>query len=243
MFRTLLFITLLLALQTACSQTHPITDLSVDTISVSGLGEVEAKSDQATLYLDISAEAKQMATAKSQADSHYQGLLDLLNKQNLSTDDLTLVQLNMNPVYEWRTLDGESKRYQTGYRVSRSLQFELNDLDKLPTLLEALANAAQIEINSIARGLQNPSAVIEEATAKAAADAKRRAEFIAKQFGRKLGEVKTVEAHHSSVPFAQERSGKVMMEMASASDRGPDEHLGSQKVSASLNVVFKLLNN
>lgn len=243
MFRTLIFVTLLLMFQAACSQTHPITDTSVDTISVSGLGEVEVKSDQATLYMDISAEAKQMATAKSQADSHYQGLLDLLDRLDLSTDDLSLMQLNMNPVYEWRTEEGESKRYQTGYRVARNLQFELNDLDKLPTLLEALANAAQIEINSIARGLQNPSAVIEAATAKAAADATQRAKFIAKQFDRKLGEVKSVEAQHSNVPFAQERAGKAMMAMSRVNDSGPDEHLGSQKVSASLNVVFKLLNN
>ena len=240
MYRSLIFVALLLTFQSACSHSDSAIDSSQDTISVSGIGEVEVKSDQAMLRLEISAENKLMAAAKSQADTRYQTLLDLLDEHRLSTDELTLTQLNINPVYEWRPVNGDNKRFQTGYRVSRSLSFELNDLEKLASLLEALAGTQTIEINSVSRGIQDPSAVIEEATAKAAADAKSRAAFIAKQFGRDLGEVKSVQAHHSNVPFAQERTDRYAASIAKMSDSGPTEHLGSQKVSASLNVVFKL---
>ena len=237
MIRSILFLGFLLAFQSACS--HPNDALNADTISVSGLGEVEVKSDQATLNVQISAENKVLATAKANADKHYQAFLDLLEQHDLNTDQLTLVQLNMNPMYEWRNEDGKNERYQTGYLVARSLSYELNDLNKLPVLLEAFSNMSQININSISRGLQDPSAVIEQATAKAAEDAKRRAQFIAEQFGRSLGEVSSVTAHHSNVPFADQPMAKGRVAEAMAYD-APEEHLGQQKVSASLNVVFKL---
>jgi hypothetical protein len=239
-YKSLIFIGLLVTFQSACSHSDSPMDNSIDTISVSGLGEVEVKSDQATLYLEVGAEHKKMAMAKSQADSYYQALLDLLSENGLSTDDLTLTQLNMNPMYEWQTVDGNSRRFQTGYRVSRSLNFELNDLEKLPALLEGLASATAIQINSVNRGIQDPSAVIEQATAKAITDAKRRAEFIAKQFDRDLGDVKTVEAQHSDVPFTQESSSKVMSDISGMRSSAPDEYLGTKKITASINVVFKL---
>ncbi len=241
MKKTITFVALLLALQTACTQANSHVDASadVDTISVSGLGEVEVKSDQANLYLELSAENKEMSTAKAQADARYQGLLDILSKQGIAKENLSLNQLNMNPMYEWRTESNQNRRYQTGFRVSRNLSLELNNLELLPALLEALANANSINVNSISRGLQDPSAVIAEATKKAAQDAKLRAAFIAEQFDRELGEIKSVQAHHSSVPFAQESQGKVAG-MARMADSAPQEQLGTQTVSASLSVVFKL---
>ena len=239
MYRSLLFVALILVFQSACS--HPqSTHADVDTISVSGIGEVEVKSDQATLNLEISAENKVLATAKTNADQYYQAFLDLLDKHDLSTDQLTLIQLNMNPTYEWRTVNGDGKRHQTGYVVSRSLSFELNELEKLPILLDAFASMSEVNINSITRGLQNPSAVIEEATAKASQDAKRRAEFVAKQFGRSLGEVKTITAHHSNVPFVNQPMMKGRVAESMVAFDAPQEHLGEQKITASLDVVFKL---
>ena len=236
--RALLIIALLLTTHTACSHPHQSAD-EVDTISVTGFGEVEVSSDQATLRLEISVENKVLSQAKTQADKHYSSFLSVLDTLNLSTDELTLQQLNMNPVYEWVNTNGQSKRFQTGYLVSRTLSFELNELDKLPALLEALANLKGTSIQSIQRGLQNPSAVIAQATAKAAEDAKQRAAFIADQFDRALGDVKSVNVHNKTPfrPAPRMKSG--LQEFAMAAD-APSEHLGQQSVSVTLSVVFNL---
>ncbi|MEO0368028.1 MAG: SIMPL domain-containing protein [Pseudomonadota bacterium] len=223
--------------QVACAQELNEGAATEDTISVIGVGEVEVEFDKATLQLQISAEAKQLSQAKQKADQEYETFLATLKSLNISTNSLGLNQLNMNPVYTWRNANGTNERIQTGFAVSRSLRLDVEDLEVLPSLLEKLASQNLIEVQNIARGVQDSSIANEAALSMAASDARKRGEFLAAQFGRKLGEVKSikeqgVQSPVSPIPYA---AG-----MRAASADLPAEHLGSTTVRASVHVIFRL---
>lgn len=205
-----------------------------DTISVAGLGEVSAEPDQAIIAVTVSSTNADVNRAKANADEKYKSVLAATKSQGITKTDIKLSGLNLQPEYEWR----DNRQVLIGTRVSRSLSITVNDIDNVAPLLQKLVEGNVSTIDSVQTGFQNRATLERKALTAAIVDAKEKAEFLATQFGKTLGSAHTISEHSQSQPtFRPFNEGMVRAKSMSASSV-PEEHFGTQKVTASVNVVF-----
>lgn len=227
-----LFIGLFVSLS-ACA--HEATSPQ-DQIAVVGVGEVEAEPDQATLTVRVSAQEPDLQAAKQLADTRYRQVLVVLSKAKIDERQVKATQIIAQPQYEWRN----SKQVYRGELVSRTLQIVVNDLEKVSPLMQALVDNGVSTIDGMATGFQDREALMEQALAAAADNAKSKAEFLANRLGRDLGSAFLISEHNDGAPTMM-RAPEMARASTMAADTAPPEMFGTQKVRARVNVTFNLL--
>lgn len=207
----------------------------LDTVSVTGVGEIKAEPDQATISLSISALDMDAEQAKKQADEHYKSVLAAINEHSIDKKHIRTTRFNMQPEYEWR----REERILKGTKVERGMNVTVTDLDKLAPLLQALIANGASQIDQLSTGFQNEGELKRKALAAAVEDAKGKAEFLTKQLNRKLGYAHQIYEANASVPMYQNAEPVMMRASAmEASYSAPQEMLGELTVSATVRVVF-----
>lgn len=202
-------------------------------VVVSARGEVEAVPDMAQLRLQISDTAKTSAPAKQSVDRRVQAVLDVAAKLGLAEEDITASQIRVFPDYQWR--DGE--RILLGQRVERRVDLTLRDLSRYGQLVDGLLAAGIDELGNVEFDLSNRDALLDRATERAIAEAKRQAEQLAEGFG---GRVKGV-YHVQKLGVSAPRPERVMMAMdAKAGAAEMPVSFGTETLSVNLNAVFLL---
>ena len=128
-----------------------------------------------------------------------------------------------------------------GERVSRSLSITINDLELVSPLMQAVIENGASTIDGIEAGFQDRAALLEQALAAAADDARRKAKFLAERLGRDLGAAFLIQEANSHAP-ARARGPEMAMATSMARDAAPPpEMFGTQAIRARVNVSFNLL--
>ncbi len=212
-----------------CSQEHNIQQ---DRISVLGVGVVEQEPDQVTLNVSIIALQPSLIAAKDLADKHYRSVLAVIEAASIDKKYIKVTRINAQSEYTWTN----NKQVYKGERVSRSLSIVIIDLDKVSSLMQAVVKNGVSTIDGMAAGFQDSKKLELQALAAAAEDATIKAKLLAKRLGRKIGNAYFITERNNNSPqlFQRER-------MSSFSGGAPEEMFGTQKITATVNVSFKLL--
>lgn len=208
-----------------------------DQINVVGVGEIDGEPDQVVLNISINAQESSLVEAKNIADQRYTSVLEKIKAAGVEDKNIKATRINAQPQYEW----SNSKRIYKGERVSRSLQVTINDLDSVSELMQSIVESGVSTIDSMTAGFQNPEALEQEALGLAADDAKSKAEFLAKRLGRKLGQATIISEQSFSTPILQPSVQMMRGSAAFEADQVPQEMLGTQTITATINVSFTLL--
>lgn len=210
-------------------QTHRVT--------VVGFGEIEAEPDQATLRISIMAIAKNLTLAKQDADRRYQRVLDVLKRAEIVDKDIKVARISMQPKYEWSS----SKQVYKGEQVSRSLSIAINDLDKVSSVMQSLVENDVSSVDGLSTGFQNRGAFLKQALGAATADAKAKAEFLAERLDRNLGQAIDIVEQNNGGPMQQYQDVRMSKSASMVeSYQPPQEMFGTQTISATVTVSFKL---
>lgn len=156
-------------------------------IWVSGKGEVSVTPDMVTLRLGIEAQAATVAEAQTQAAEVMDRVIAALTDNGVAKKDIQTQYFSISQVTRW---DREKEQeIVVGYRVSNMVTAKIREIDKAGLIIDAVAATGGdlTCINSIAFSVDDPSAYYEEARQKAMADAKAKAEQLAKLAGVRLG--------------------------------------------------------
>lgn len=207
-----------------------------DHISVQGVGEIEQEPDQAILNISITAQKPTLVEAKREADKKYSAVLKHIKEAKIDDKNIKATRINAQPQYQW----SNNKRVYKGEKVSRSLSITINDLDKVPNLMQAIVEGGVSTIDGINTGFQNRSQLTQQALGLAADDAKSKAEFLAERLGRSLGQAYLI-TEHNNAPVTPQRNLQMMSRAAAVEDAAPPEMFGTQKIRATVNVSFNLL--
>lgn len=209
----------------------------VDRATVTGYGEVEAEPDQATLRITVMALGDNLAEAKREADRRYESVLKVLGKANIPDKQIKVVSLSMQPRYEWTS----NQQVYKGEQVSRGLSITINNLDKIGPVMQALVENGVSTVDGISTGFQDRSALLKQALGAASKDARNKAEFLSDQLGRKLGQAIEIVEQNSGAPIRQYQDVRMAKSASMAeSYQAPQEMFGTQTISASVTVSFKL---
>ena len=208
-------------------------------IWVTGQGKVAAVPDIATLRLGVEAREASVAEAQTQAAAAMERVMDALTDHGVAEKDIQTRYFSIQQVTKWNRETEEET--VVGYRVSNLVTAKIRNIDKIGVIIDAVAEAGGdlIRIDSIGFSVDDPSDYYEEARKEAMADAKAKAEQLAKLAGVSLGKPIYI-SEGLQVPPIYTR-GVVYEEAVPALAETPISP-GEMELSLTVQVVYAILN-
>ena len=195
---------------------------SADTLVVTGVGSVEAVPDDASFSFGIETHAATARAALSENGDQVRRLLAAL--RHAGAHELQTQYVSVWPISENGSI--------SGYSASNSVSATIG-VDKAGDLVDAATAAGANDVSGPELSQSDADRVYRKALAAAVADAKARAETLAKATGRALAGISQIsEGGEPAVPY-YERAALV-------ADSSTPVVPGKQKTSATISVTFEL---
>lgn len=210
------------------------------TITVSGQGEIHAEPDRASLTLGVESRKLKLEEARADVSKAIEAVLKLTRDFKIDPKHVRTTRINVQPEYNWD--NNARERQLIGYYVSRQVEVDLRDLDKLGQLLE---RAVDLGINQIGDPQLDSSKRRElerKALAEAVQDARLNAEAVAQAAGARLGPPRTITASSGFVPPPMPMRAKAMVAME-AGDASQSYQTGQMGFNATVQVQYDLIPN
>lgn len=207
-------------------------------IVVNGQGEVMAEPDRATVTLGVEARKPKMEDARAEVTRTVDAVLKLTREMKIDQKLVRATRINVQPEYNWEP--GARERQLLGYYVSRQVEIELRDLEKLGQLLERAADLGVNQMGDPRLDSSRRQDLAREALAKAVADARSNAEVVAKAAGATLGQPRMIQANTGFDPGPPVPMQRMAMDAASEKAAGTYQQ-GEMKFSATVNVQYDLV--
>lgn len=237
MFRFAILAAVILAvLATGCSigdTTIVDSNQAAPGITVTGEGSVFGEPDVAVLTLGAESDAATVADARTQASESMDAMLKALKDGGVADEDVQTTRFSVQPKYDYTN----NKQNIIGFMVSNIATVKVRDIDQTGELIDAAVTAGgnRARVESLNFTIDDPSSLEGQARAKAMAEAKTKAETLAKAGDIKLGKPISISEGGGAVPitFDQDR-------FASAENASTAIEVGQLEVQISVSVVYGL---
>ncbi len=207
-------------------------------IWVNGRGEVQAVPDIATLNLGVQAQAVTVAEAQAQAQQAMEKVMAALKSLGVADKDIQTTGYSIWQQTRW----DQDKQVEvvTGYQVSNTIRAKVRDVEAAGAVLDAAVTAGgdYIRVNGIQFEVDDPSEYLDQARAKAIADAKAKASQLASLTNVKLGNPIYV-TESSDVPVVYPNRSYAMMDSAEAAGATPVS-AGETTIVATVQIVYEI---
>ncbi len=170
----------------------------LNTISVSGTGEVSGTPDTLVVDLGVSVLRDTVDQATGDAATLAQSIIDALTAKGVAERDIRTSNYSIYPEYDYR---GETQTLR-GYRVINTVSAKIRDIDRAGEAIDAAAAAGGNDtvVSGISFDLEADGDLITAAREAAWNDAKAKAEQLASLAGVRLGTAVTITETSSSAP-------------------------------------------
>lgn len=208
---------------------------STRTITVTGYGSAFGAPDVVMVGLGVNIANSDVKAAMDESTARMNAIMDALEAAGVAPKDIRTDQYSIYQEYGPSGF-GEDQPAPL-YRVTVSVTVTVRETAKVGDLLAAAVEAGANMVNYIQFDIENRAALEAEARDLAVADAKARAELLAKAFGLAVGEPLTItEGSGSYVPFVGLGGGGGMgrVEAAPISE-------GTLRVDMQVTVTFALV--
>ena len=202
------------------------------TISVSGVGEVQAVPDMAIVSAGVATDGSTARTALSANNAAIARVVQAVRDAGVDARDVQTARVNVSPVYSQPR--GEAPRI-SGHRASNTVTVRLRDLPKLGAMLDGLVAAGANQLHGVRFTFAEPDRLLDEARKKAVAEARRKAELFAAASGVRVGAVLSIEEGEGAVPMP-----RPIAMAARAEAVGVPIEAGEIELRASVRVVFAI---
>jgi uncharacterized protein YggE len=210
------------------------TQANPRTLSVIGEGKVNVTPDIAVMYLSIVTRNAYVDKAWDENNAKAGAAITAIQGQGVKEADIR----SDFSLYQQEKYDqfGQPTGEIT-YVVTHTLTVVVRDLTKVGAVLGAAQGAGVNSVSGVSFSLEDPSPAISQARALAVADARTRADEIAKGLGVKVGKVLTVNEYGASVPVPMDKG--YGMGMGGGGSSVPIQ-VGTWEVSMTVSVVFEI---
>ncbi len=209
-------------------------------IRVTGVGEVYAAPDMATVSLGVVIEAETASGALRQNSDAVAQLIAALKEEGIAARDLQTSGISVQPVYSRpsrSTPRANEAPKIVGYSVRNTVSVRIRDLEKTGTLLDKMVSLGSNSMNGITFSIADPKPLRNEARKAAVADARAKAELYAKAAGVKLGDVKLITEPRAQPP----RPVAIQMRAATpVAESAVPVEAGELSISARIEIVWAI---
>jgi len=212
-----------------CSAPTPVNPRM---LSVTGEGKVSVTPDIAVMNLSVISRDAFINTAWDDNNTKTNATIAAIKGQGVAEADI----LSDFSLYQQERYDqfGQPTGEIT-YVVTHTLTVKVRDLAKIGDILGAAQAAGVNSVGGISFSLEDPAPAVSQARALAVADARARAEEIAKGFGVKVGKVLTVNEYGVSIPLFDKGYG-----IGGGGGSSVPVQAGSWQVTMTVSVVFEI---
>ena len=178
-------------------------------ITVVGVGEVSLVPDVGQINVGVEARAATVSEAKAEVDRQMAALVDVLRTLGLDDKDIQTSQYSIH--YEREPMVRESPEAGTGaFRVSSMLRLKVRDVEQVGNVLDAAVQADANQVYGVQFTVSDDTKWQSEAREAAMADARARAEELARLAGVTLGQVVSVSEVIGASPVPVYRAASEM---------------------------------
>lgn len=200
-------------------------------ITVSGDGSVLAKPDTAHVTLGVQIQNVELSAAQSQANDQMNAVLASLKQSGISNDNIKTVNYSINVNQDYSKGTGEV----TGYTVVNMVDVKITDLDKVGSIIDAAVKAGANNVGGVQLSVENVDALVQQAREQAMANAKSKAEQLAKLGGVTLGA--PISISEGTSPPPQPMAARDTMNVASGAASTPIQ-TGQNEITVSVTVSY-----
>jgi uncharacterized protein len=204
------------------------TDPRPGTISVDGSGSVETEPDTATTSFGVVTQGATAQEAMSQNSEAMKKVIDALKRAGLPAKDLQTQYVSLDPRYD------NQGREILGYNASNSVSAVVRDLAQVGHVIDAGIGAGANNVSGPSPSREDRDKLYHEALAKAVADAKAKADVLARAAGVTVGPVQSM---------TESPQGGGPMPIAFGAMRAAADtpiETGTTQITAGVRVLFKL---
>lgn len=199
-------------------------------ITVVGNGDANGTPDTAIVQLGVRTEGAAAREALNSNNTQVEALIAKLKELGVADRDLQTSNLSVNPRYD------EQGRTVIGYEVTNMLTVTIRNVAQTGALLDQVVDAGANQIWGLSFTIDNPAALQTTARDGAIADARARAEAMAKTAGGTVGAILNISETIGSQSPVPMYARSDMAQGASAVPVQP----GEQTISAQVQVTFEL---
>ncbi len=208
-------------------------------VAVSGQGEVQAEPDQAIVTLGVESRKPRLEDARADVTKTVEAVLKLTRDLKIDQKYVRATRISVQPEYNW---DNNAKeRNLIGYFVSRQVEVDLRDLDKLGTLLEKSTDLGVNQLGDPRLESSKRRDLERSALAKAVEDARLNAETVAKAAGARLGSARTISASSGFVPVPVMSRMKTMAMAADSAGAAESYQSGQMTFTGNVQIEYDLV--
>lgn len=216
----------------------PITS----TISVTGTGKSTAVPNIAQISFTVQESASTVAAAQDAATKRSNDALKAVKDLGIADKDVQTTGYNISPQYAERTCPAgaacapSSSNTIVGYQVLQSVTLKVRDTAKAGDVLKKLGTLGVQNISGPNFMLDDDSTVRAEARKEAIADAREKAEVLAKQLDVRLGTVVSFSESGNYPVYSSYTKGGVAMDAAAT----PSLPVGESDTNVTVNITYEI---
>lgn len=207
-----------------------------DSITIDGEGKVNAKPDIAQVVMGLTSEGTDLGQIQIQNTQKVNALIAALKAAGVADKDLQTQQYSISPKYDYT---GGTQRI-VGYQVSQQLVVKIRDLSKVGSLLTQAAQLGANQVNGLVFTFDDPSALQQEARRKAIADARQKADDLAKSLGVSVVKVISFSEAGGGNPVPRPMFDYAVANEAKAVAPPADIQVGSSDLDSRISVTFEI---
>lgn len=219
----------------------------VNTITVSGTGEVSAVSDIATLSINLNKDGKTTKEAQDLLNVEITKTLKYLSDQKISDKDIKSEYGGLNPKYSYSngivcmtypcpTQDPKI----IGYTATQSITVKVRAVDSASDIRTGLAAIGVTDISGPTFSIDNEDTLKDSARSLAITNAKEKAKVLAKELGVKLGHVVSFSENSGSGYPVMYSAKATMSDSVTGSAPAPTLPKGENKITSDVTIVYEI---
>jgi len=219
---------------------------ATNTIFVAGEGEVFAVPDIAEISFSARVEKKTVAEAQKEVTSKMNAAIDFVEKSGVAKKDIKTTGYNAYPRYEYSevvclSLDcpKPGQRILAGYEVTHTILVKVRDTEKAGDILDGLGKLKVDDLSGPNFSIDDDDKLKAEARKKAIADAKEKAEILARDLGVKLVRVVSF-SESGDYPIYYGKAVGFGMGGDAESAPTPSIPKGENKITSNVSITYEI---
>jgi uncharacterized protein len=207
------------------------TTVTPKTMSISGTGVINVKSDQAKIVLGVYTEGKSAGAAIDENAALMTQVIAALKQLGFVDADMKTTTYGVSPTYNWEI------QSVVGYQVTNTIELTVKDLSKVGPAIDAAAAAGANRVDSISFGISDATAQAMklEAYTLAIKDAEAKSGVITTGLGVKITGVQSI-TESAYYPYTEYRSYDTAA--GSSVKSSTPVIAGKLSITVTLNVVY-----
>lgn len=214
--------------------------------TVTGEGKVNAVPDIATFSFSIVTEGgMDVAALQKENVEKVNAAIAYIKDNGVEAKDIQTRDYSLNPRYQYTPCDSNRPcppAEVIGYTISQTVSVKVRVLAKAGALLSGVVNVGATNVSQLSFTIDEPAKLQNEARIEALADARTKAEAIAKSSGFQLGKILSIDDGGSYPPPMPYYGGIEMMKTDAAGSSIPTPTIepGSQDIMVTVSVRYEI---